>query len=489
MPDVVAQHTRMTARFAGLAEVPVDRSLLRRGRVPVRFLCATLLATLSASAGVAFQAPPGNDADLVARARAIHERVITLDTHADIDPAHFQPACNYTQRLTTQVNLPKMKEGGLDAAFFIVYVGQGPLTAEGYADAYRQAIAKFDAIHRLTEQIAPKEIGLALTAADVTRIARSGRKVAIVGIENGYAIGTDVARVREFYTRGGRYLSLAHNGHNQLSDSNTGEASGDAPNKGISPLGRQVIAEMNRLGMMVDISHPSKASMMQAAELSRAPIIASHSAVRALANHSRNLDDDQLRALKKNGGVVQIVAFANYIRAEAPERVRARQSATTALQMEFGIAAGRGRGAGTPLPTASCPVEPAAGAPAAAGGRADGQGPATPTPERRAEYERRLARIQAEFPAVPRATVRDFVDHIDYAVKLIGIDHVGISSDFDGGGGIDGWDSAAETFNVTLELVRRGYSEADIGKLWSGNLLRVWQEVEIVAARLQAGAR
>jgi membrane dipeptidase len=482
--------------------VPMARSLLMRSTVPVRFLFAGVIAGVCVTVAAAFQSPSTSDADLVARARAIHERVVTLDTHADIDPAHFQPACNYTQRLTTQVNLPKMKEGGLDAAFFIVYVGQGPLTAEGYADAYRQAIAKFDAIHRLTEQIAPKEIGLALTSADVTRIARSGRKVAIVGVENGYAIGTDIARVREFYTRGGRYLSLAHNGHNQLSDSNTGEASGDAPNNGISALGRQVIAEMNRLGMMVDISHPSKASMMQAAEISRAPIIASHSAVRALANHSRNLDDDQLRALKKNGGVVQIVAFANYIRAEAPERVRARQTATTALQAEFGIGAGRGRGAGTgtPPPTASCPVEPAPGgtarsrsgrpgAPAPAGGRADGQGPATLTPERRAEYERRLARIQADFPAVPRATVRDFVDHIDYAVKIIGIDHVGISSDFDGGGGIDGWNSAAETFNVTLELVRRGYSEAEIDKLWSGNLLRVWREVETVAARLQADAR
>ena len=455
------------------------------GRLRRRCASGLAAAICVASATLAAQAPAG-DAALVARARAIHERVITLDTHADIDNDTFQPACNYTQRLTTQVNLPKMKEGGLDVAFFIVYVGQGPLTPEGYASAYRQAIEKFDAVHRLTEQIAPQEIGLALSAADVTRIAASGRKVAVIGIENGYPIGTDINRVREFYQRGGRYLSLAHNGHNQLSDSNTGEAAGDAPNNGISPLGRQVIAEMNRLGMMVDISHPSKASMLQAVEISRAPIIASHSAVRALANHSRNLDDEQLLALKKNGGVVQIVAFANYIRLEPPERTRARQAATQALQKEFAVTAGgRGRGAG-PTTSAPCPVETAVSTAATAPAP---QLPPGLAPDRRDEYARRLAQIQKEFPTPPRANVKDFVDHIDYAVKLIGLEHVGISSDFDGGGGIDGWDSASETFNVTLELVRRGYSEADIGRLWSGNLLRVWSEVEAAARRLQSAAR
>ena len=382
------------------------------------------------------------DADLIARARAIHGRVITLDTHNDIDAAHFTLDCNYTQRLTTQVNLPKMQEGGLDVSFLIAYVGQGPLTPEGYADAYRDVIAKFDAVHRLTGQIAPQQIGLALTPADVTRIAGSGRKVAVIGIENGYPIGTDLSRVREFYERGGRYMSLAHNGHNQLSDSNTGEATGDAPHGGVSPLGRQVIAEMNRLGMMVDVSHPSKASMLQTVALSKAPVIASHSAVRALADHSRNMDDEQLLAMKKARGVVQVVAFASYVKVQPqPAGGRARG------------AGGRGRGAADETP-APCPIESRAAPPA---------------------------------PAAPgRATVKDFVDHIDYAVRLIGIDHVGISSDFDGGGGIDGWNSAAETFNVTLELVRRGYGEKAIAKLWSGNLLRVWRDVEKVAKRLQA---
>src|SRR5580765_6510806 len=183
-----------------------------------RLILTAALALLPITPGAAPQA----EQDLVARARGIHERVITLDTHNDINPDHFTRGCNYTMRLTNQVNLPKMKEGGLDVSFMIVYVGQSspPQVADafqpaGYDRAYKSAIAKFDAIHHLTG-----EIGLALTAADVVSISKSGRKVAVIGIENGYPIGTDVNRVKEFWQRGGRYMSLAHNGHSQLSDSN-----------------------------------------------------------------------------------------------------------------------------------------------------------------------------------------------------------------------------------------------------------------------------
>jgi membrane dipeptidase len=218
------------------------------------------------------------------------------------------------------------------------------------------------------------------------------------------------------------------------------------------------VAELNRVGIMIDVSHPSRASMMQTLELSRAPIIASHSSVRALCDHSRNLDDEQLLALQRNGGVAQMVALSSYVRTpppDSPERTRA----IAALRAEFGLPAqGGGRGAFAAL-----------------------------TPEQRTAYRDRLRALDAEFPPPPRATVADFVDHVDYAVRLIGIDHVGISSDFDGGGGVEGWDNAGETFNVTLELVRRGYTEEQIGKLWSGNLLRVMDEVQAVARRLQAG--
>ena len=439
---------------------------------------ALLFAAALAAFLVPLSAQDDGEARLIERATAIHERVITLDTHDDIDPANFTRECNYTQRLATQVDLPKMRQGGLDVAFFIAYVGQGSLTPEGYANAYRQAIEKFEAVHRLTKEIAPAEIELALTAADVPRIAKTGKKVAVIGVENGYPIGNDISRVKEFYDRGGRYMSLAHNGHNQLSDSNTGEADGTAPNNGVSSLGRQVIAEMNRLGMMVDVSHPSKASMMQAAQLSRAPVIASHSAIRAIANHSRNMDDEQLLALKKNGGVIQIVAFNGYVRAEPAQRTRSRAAAMTALRQEFNLVA-------APAPTGatrSCPREgleaPLTGFDAAV---------AVLPPVRRLDYDDRLWDIQSQYPAQPRANVRDFVDHIDYAVKLIGLDHVGISSDFDGGGGINGWNNAAESLNVTIELVRRGYTEDQIGKLWSGNLLRVWSENERIARAIQAG--
>ena len=415
----------------------------------------------------------GDDAELMERARGIHERVITLDTHADINPGNFTAELNYTMDLPTQVNLPKMEAGGLDVAWFIVYVGQGDLTPEGYADAYDQAIAKFDAIHRLTEEIAPERIGLALTSDDVRRIAAEGRSVAMIGVENGYPVGEDLGRIQEFQERGARYLSLAHNGHSQLSDSNTGEALDDWLHDGLSELGRQAVAELNRVGVMIDISHPSKQAIMEMFELSRAPVMASHSSARALNDHSRNLDDEQLMALRENGGVVQTVAFRGYV--DGPKNQAWQQAsqmviAEVAEEMDFEIiGGGRGRAFFMALQAMS--------------------------PDEREAYQTgfRMVRDAAAeriamevAPVTPPVDVADFVDHIDYMVELIGLEHVGISSDFDGGGGVTGWDDASETFNVTLELVRRGYAEEEIDMLWSGNLLRVLDDVQRVAAEIQA---
>jgi len=413
-------------------------------------LLSVVLSSLCAAATAWAQAP---DPALVARARAIHERVITLDTHDDIDPRNFTKQRNYTQRLDTQVNLPKMEEGGLDVAFFIVYVGQGPMTPEGYDKAYAQAVEKFDAVHRFTKEIAPDRIGLALTADDVRRIAASGRKVAVIGIENAYPVGTDLKRIKEFHDRGGRYMSLAHNGHSQFADSNTGERDGKWLHHGLSELGRQAIAEMNRVGLMIDVSHPSNQANLQAIALSKAPVIASHSAARALADHSRNLDDEQLQAIRRNGGVVQTVAFDSYVKIKPPD---SPERAAALAKVRAGLPPG-GFGAMT-----------------------DAQ---------RAEFRARTAAVDTQFPPPPMATVADFVNHVDYLVKTIGIDHVGISSDFDGGGGVAGWNGAEETFNVTLELVKRGYTEEQIGKLWSGNLLRVMAEVDRIARDIQAGRR
>jgi membrane dipeptidase len=427
----------------------------------------TRLALAAACVWLAAATVPAQEDALVKKARAIHDKVIALDTHDDINPRNFSFSLNYTQDLDTQVNLPKMKRGGLDASFFIVYVGQGPLTPEGYTNAYNQAIEKFEAIHRLTKVLAPDQIELALTADDVRRIHAKGKKVALIGIENGYPIGTDIGRVKEFHDRGGRYLSLAHNGHSQLADSNNGEASGQWMHNGLSALGRQVVAEANKWGIMLDLSHPSKEANMQVFALTKAPVIASHSAIRALCNHSRNMDDEQLEALKKNGGVIQVVGFNSYVKTPPPVSPE-RTEALRKLNEEFGLPVGGGRGGG-------------------GGGRGGGGRGALAqlSDDKRAEYQKRMAALNEKFPPPPRATVKDFVDHIDYAVKKIGIDHVGISSDFDGGGGVEGWDGAHETFNVTLELVRRGYTEQQIAKIWSGNLLRVMEQVAKVAADLQ----
>jgi membrane dipeptidase len=446
----------------------------------------TIFGFTAVSLGLLFQltAQSKDDAALIAKAKAIHDRVIKLDTHNDIEPSNFTPECNYKMRLTSQVNLPKMVEGDMDVSFMIVYVGQGPLTPAGFDSAYRQAIAKFDAIHRFTEKIAPDNMGLALTPADVLKLHKKNLRIAVIGVENGYPIGMDIKRVQEFYDRGARYMSLAHNGNSQLADSNTGEAQGYLYNNGLSPLGKEVIAEMNRLGMMVDLSHPSKGANLEAIRLSKAPVIASHSSVRALADVSRNMDDEQLLAVKKNGGVVQIVGFAGYVKAEPKERAAALAKMRAEL---FPAGFGTGGGAARGARAGGCAVEDSEHQTAAGGpGRARGGGFLALLPaDKRAEYEKRMAEIDAKYPPGPRANVKDFVNHIDYAVKLIGIDHVGLSSDFDGGGGIDGWNSAAEAFNVTLELVRRGYTEEQIGKMWSGNLLRVWGEVEKVAKSLR----
>ena len=439
---------------------------MRKGSVQLR-LSAAALVFITGLTGIA-GAQQASDSALVAKARAIHDRVIALDTHVDIDPRNFTTDHpNYTDRLTTQVNLPKMLEGGLDAVFFSIFVGQGPLTPEGYQRAYDADMEKFAAVHRLAEQLAPDKIEIAYRADDVAKIAAKGKKVALMGVENAYGIGTDITNIKKFYDQGARYMSLAHNGHSQMSDSNTGERDGVWLYHGLSPLGKQAVAELNRVGIMIDISHPSKESMRQTLALTKAPIIASHSAVRALCDVSRNLDDEQLLALKKNGGVVQMVAFSSYVK-QSPPPSPERQRALAAVRTEFGLPPAAGAGGG--------------------GGGGRGAGLQSLPAEKRAEYQRRVAQVDSQFPPPPRATVKDFVDHIDYAVKLIGVDHVGISSDFDGGGGVDGWSQASETFNVTLELVRRGYTEEQISKMWSGNLLRVMRSVETEAVRLQRQA-
>jgi membrane dipeptidase len=368
--------------------------------------------------------------DLKENAKQIHERILTLDTHDDINVKYFTDSLNYTMNTPTQVNLPKMQAGGLDVAWFIVYTGQGDLSNEGYTAAAANAQAKFDAIHRLVSNYASDQIGLARTREDLEKLQKEGKKSAMIGVENAYPLGENLSEVKRYHELGARYMSLAHNGHNQFSDSNTGEFDGTAKHQGISELGRKVIDSMNYYGIMVDISHPSKEAIRQTIAHSKAPVIASHSAARALSDHPRNLDDEQLQWVKESGGVVQTVALALFVNKEKHEGFTAA------------------------LKTLNNPKDPQA--------------------------------LDSLKKVVPPVDVADFVDHIDYIKNKIGINHVGISSDFDGGGGIEGWRDASETANVTFELLKRGYSEAEIAQIWSGNLLRVLDQVEAVAARLQA---
>ncbi len=402
---------------------------------------------------------------LIAKAKKIHDEVITLDTHNDIDTRNFTDTLNYTQDLPTQVNLPKMMRGGLDVSWMIVYTGQGELTDEGYKRAYANAIDKFDAIHRLTEKIATDKIELALTSKDVRRIAKSGKKVAMIGVENAYPIGNDISLIKNFAERGARYMSLAHNGHSQLADSNTGERDNKWLHNGLSEMGKRAVAELNKWGVMIDLSHPSKQANLQVLALTKAPVIASHSGARAISENSRNLDDELLAAIKKNGGVVQAVALRGFVKRDKADL---RTAKTNELLRELGAAEGI-----TVLAQADL---------------------AKLSQQERTEYQSKMRAFREKVnPTIrerlkdtaPDVNVKDFVDQIDYLVKKMGIDHVGISSDFDGGGGVEGWDSAAETFNVTLELVRRGYTKKQIAQLWSGNLLRVLDQVQKVAKELQ----
>tara|TARA_Y100001968_G_scaffold333591_1_gene397451 strand:+ start:2842 stop:4128 length:1287 start_codon:yes stop_codon:yes gene_type:complete len=419
-----------------------------------------LFALLFAQAGLA----QTTDEKLVAKAKKIHERVITIDTHNDINVNNFTHDHNYTQDLDTQVNLPKMDKGDLDVSWLIVYTGQGDLDDEAYKKAYENAISKFEAIHRLTEEIAPDKIGLATTSKEVRKLVKQGKKVAMIGVENGYPIGTDIKNVEKFYDMGARYMSLAHNGHSQLSDSNTGEADGEWLNNGLSDLGKEVIKEMNRLGIMIDVSHPSKEAIKQMFELSEAPLIASHSSARALCDHSRNLDDELLALFDKHGGVIQTVAFSSYVNTEKHEAFNAAKTKVyeaKAKELGFEILSW-------------------------------GEVRELEEDEREAyiaNYKKLVADAENEVDVIKETIspvdVSDFVDHIDYLVEKVGIDQVGISSDFDGGGGIDGWNDASESFNVTLELVKRGYTEKEIAKLWGENLLRVLDEVEAVAKKIQ----
>ncbi len=374
-------------------------------------------------------------------AKSVHAAVITVDTHVDIPLTYMTDEMDPGGATDAQVDLGKMERGGLDAAFFIVYTPQTLIADGKYAEARKIAETRFTAIDKLTKTYGSR-IELARTADDVRRIHKAGKRVALIGMENAFPIGPSVDDVSMWAKRGVRYMGITHMGHNQFGDSSNPKVQWDeakTPNGGLTSLGRDLIAAMNRAGIMVDVSHAGRETMMQAVALSKVPVIASHSGVMGVAKSLRNLDDEQLRALAKNGGVVQLVALGSYVKALTPAQEKFKMDVRKNLGLE--------------TDKKLYAMDETA-------------------------QEKYGAALKPMFEMEALATVSDFVDHIDHAVKIAGIDHVGIASDFDGGGGIIGWQDASETMNVTKELIARGYSQADIFKIWGGNLLRVLEAVE-----------
>ncbi|MBN2246087.1 MAG: dipeptidase [Candidatus Aminicenantes bacterium] len=373
--------------------------------------------------------------------RAVHDRVLTVDTHCDTPMRMVRGDWNIAerhepgQRGSGLIDLPRMKEGGLDALFFAVFIGQGPRTPEATQAATDRAFLTLNAIHKMCEDN-PEVVGLALTPDDAYRLEKEGKRAAFIGMENGYPIGTDLSLVEKFYDQGVRYITLCHSSDNDICDSSTDRQNPE--DNGLTEFGQEVVAECNRLGIMIDLSHTSDQTFFDVIEYSKAPVIASHSCVRALCDAPRNLSDDMLKLLAEKKGVIQITLVSSYLRKEEsnPERDKALQE----IQDKYG-------------------------------------------PRREIKDETTMAKMREEYMAVmekyPRqqATLKDLVDHIDYAVDLIGIDHVGIGTDFDGGGSVEGCSDVSQMYHITEELLRRGYSEIEIQKIWGGNIMRVFNQV------------
>ena len=375
----------------------------------------------------------------------IRAEIITFDSHIDI-PFDFMenPKHDPGDNSDMQVDIPKMQKGGMDAGFFVVYVPQGPLNEAGFKNAKELAEKKFKAIVNMTRSYSSK-ITLALSPKDIYRAKENNLLSAAIGIENGYTIGEDISLLDYYYSLGARYMTLAHIGHNQISDSSIPSKrlnNSEKMHNGISSFGRKVIKRMNNIGMMVDISHISEEAAFEAIQLSRSPVIASHSCAKSIADHPRNLSDDLILALASKGGVIQVVAFPNYVKVD--------NSRFFAI-MELGKEVAKIYGDRNFIPSMHAIKD---------------------------EYTEGMKEINKRYPL---PSVDDLIDHIDYIVELVGIDYVGISSDFGGGGILEGWIDASQTNFVTERLRKRGYSENDIKKIWGENILRVWREVEDIS--------
>jgi membrane dipeptidase len=413
----------------------------------LRFFPLAFIALLLFQAGCQ---PELQEENLAARARKIHDRVLTVDTHCDTASrlldgnwdigVRHEPG----QRGSGQIDLPRLAEGGLDAEFFAVFVGQGERTEQAYARAKEQALLELDAIRAMCVKY-PNLVGLALTPDDAYRLEKAGRRAAFIGMENGYPIGKTLSNLEEYYKLGVRYVTLCHSGDNDICDSSTDDQ--DPEDHGLSEFGREVVAACNRLGLMIDISHASDKSFADVLKVTRAPVIASHSSCRAICDSPRNLSDEMIRALAANGGVIQICFLSDYIRTPKPnpERDKAFQE----LRAKYG-------------------------------------------PRREIKDEAVRKKLWEEYEALnekypeEKATVSELVNHIEHVIQLVGVDYVGIGTDFDGGGGLADCDDVSQMFRVTEELVRRGHPEQEIAKIWGGNIMRVFRRVSAVSRDLSS---
>ena len=415
-----------------------------------RIALTTIVSILSFSLmGLVCCAPKLEPEALKAESQAIHDRVLTVDTHCDTtyrllsDDWDIGERHEPGERGSGKIDLPRMAEGGLDAEFFAVFVGQGERTPEGYTRAKERAMRQLEGIHRMCEKY-PNLVGLATLPEDAYRLEKEGKRAVYIGMENGYPVGKDLSLVEEYYERGVRYITLCHGGDNDICDSSTER--NNPEDNGLSDFGKEVVAECNRLGIMIDISHVSDRTFFDVLDASKATIIASHSSVRALCDHPRNLTDEMIKALAADGGVIQICFVSSFVKTPKPNPER--DKALQALREKYGS-------------------------------------------RREIKDEAVLEKMREEYMGIyekypsDRATVQDLVDHIDHVVKLVGVDHVGIGTDFDGGGDIEGCSDVSELPNVTAELVRRGYSEEEIRKIWGENFMRVFSAVIEVAQKIQ----
>lgn len=374
------------------------------------------------------------------RAKEIHEKVLTVDSHTDTPWALLRGDFDLDDRHDfnidhSRVDFPRMKEGGLDAVFMAAFVSQGNRDDEGNRKATEYVTKTLDSIHahlsRKTETS-----GIACTPEDAYRLEKEDKRIVFIGLENGYAIGNDFGKIKDFYEKGVRYITLCHTKNNDICDSSTDTTE----HNGLSSFGREVVMEMNRIGMMIDVSHISDSAFYDVLGISKAPVIASHSCSRLLCDSPRNLTDEMLRKLSENGGVIQMCILSDYVK--MPALYAQRDSAYDAVRLKYH----------------------------------DFQ---DLTPEQEKAADKEWFAVDSIFPR-ELATVSDMVDHIDHIVKVAGINHVGIGTDFDGGGGLADCEDASQAGNITLELVKRGYSETDIRKIWGGNLMRVMREVQSI---------